>query len=116
MEIIKIIGIIVISEIVLAFLFSTIAQILYKKIGLDFTSIFKGVIERLFLMFSLYKDYPHALTFFSAIKLASRLKHEEKESKDKEAENRYNDFYLTGNLISVSVAIAYVLLIRYFLK
>jgi hypothetical protein len=77
MEIIKIIGIIVISEIVLAFLFSTIAQILYKKIGLDFTSIFKGVIERLFLMFSLYNDYPHALTFFSAIKLASRLKHEE---------------------------------------
>ena len=65
----------------------------------------------MFLMFCLINDYPHALTFFSALKLGTRLKHEEKP----EVENKYNDFYLIGNLISVMVAIGYVLLLKYFI-
>lgn len=103
---------ILVSEIVLAFMFSVISQVFYRKLGFDFRSILKGVVERMFLMFCLFNDYPHALTFFSALKLGTRLKHEEKP----EVENKYNDFYLIGNLISVMVAIGYVLLLKYFIQ
>ncbi len=99
----------VVSEIVLAFLFSAIAQIFYKKIGLDFKSIVKGLFERAFLVLALYFDYPHALTFFSAIKLATRIKHSERTG---EEENKFNDFYLFGNFLSVMVAIAYVQILK----
>lgn len=61
--------------------------------------------ERLFLTISLLNGYQQSLTFFSAVKLATRLKH--KEAKD-ENEDRFNDYYLIGNLISVLVAIGYV--------
>jgi hypothetical protein len=105
--------IIFISEIVLAFAFSAISQIFYKKLGLDFKSISKGVFERIFLVVSLYFGYAHALTFFSAVKLATRLKHNESSS---ENENNFNDFYLFGNFISVIAAIAYVELLKYFFK
>lgn len=106
-----IVSLILVSEIVLAFMFSVISQLFYKKMGFDFKSIFKGIVERMFLMFCLFNDYPHALTFFSALKLGTRLKHEE----NKASENKYNDFYLIGNLISVMIAISYVLLLKYFL-
>jgi hypothetical protein len=98
-----------ISEIVLAFMFSVIAQVFYKKIGLDFKSIVKGLFERLFLVLALYFDYPHALTFFSAVKLGTRIKHSERSGED---ENRFNDFYLFGNFLSVMVAIVYVQLLK----
>lgn len=104
--------IILVTEIILAFIFSVISQVFYKKMGLDFRSIFKGIIERMFLMFCLLNNFPHALTFFSALKLGTRLKHEEV----KETENKYNDFYLVGNLISVMISIGYVLLINYYFK
>ena len=103
--------ILLISEIVLAFAFSAISQIFYKKLGLDFKSIVKGLFERLFLVVSLYFGYPHALTFFSAVKLATRLKHTEKAESD---QNKFNDFYLFGNFVSVIAAIAYVELLKYF--
>lgn len=105
-------AIILVCIIILAFMFSVISQVFYKKMGFDFRSIFKGIIERLFLMFCLFNDYPHALTFFSALKLGTRLKHEE----NQESENKYNDFYLIGNLISAMVAVGYVLLLKYFIK
>lgn len=101
-----------VSEIVLAFLFSAISQVFYKKVGLDFKSIVKGIFERIFLVVSLYFNYPHALTFFSAVKLATRLKHTEK---SEEAQNKFNDFYLFGNFISVIVAIAYVEFLKKFI-
>ncbi len=104
--------IILVSEIMLAFMFSVISQVFYKKMGLDFRSIFKGIIERLFLLVCLFNDFPHAITFFSALKLGTRLKHEE----NPEAENKYNDFYLIGNLISVMVAVGYLLLLKHFLN
>jgi len=107
----KIVVVIFLFEIILAFLFSVISQLFYKKLGFDFRSIFKGLIERMFLVISLYSNYPHALTFFSAIKLATRLKHSEPE----EMVDKFNDFYLIGNVISVSVAMGYVFLIKYML-
>lgn len=84
------------------------------KSFLDFRSILKGVIERLFLMISLLNGYPHALTLFGALKLATRLKrNDDKDSQEKES--LYNDFYLVGNFISVIVAIMYVFLYRVYL-
>src|SRR6266567_636367 len=87
-----------ISEALIALFFAVTAQLFYKKIGFDFKSIIKGVIERLFLLISLVNNYPHALTFFSALKLATRLKHNE----TPQTENKFNDYYLIGNLISVT--------------
>jgi hypothetical protein len=101
-----------VSEIVLAFLFSVVSQVFYKKMGLDFKSILKGIFERTFLVVSLYFNYPHALTFFSAVKLATRLKHTEKEEED---QNRFNDFYLFGNFMSVITAILYVEVLKKYL-
>jgi hypothetical protein len=49
-------------------------------------------------------SFPYALTFFSALKLGTRLKHKDEDDK---SENAFNDFYLVGNLISVAVAIYY---------
>jgi hypothetical protein len=40
---VNVILILIASEIVLAFILSAIAPIFYKKIGLDFRSIFKGL-------------------------------------------------------------------------
>jgi|SRR6218665_465352 len=97
-----------VTEIIVAFLFSLIAQIYYKKLGLDIKSIMKGVIERIFLTICLLNDYPHALTFFSALKLATRLKHN-----DSTAEDKFNDYYLLGNLASVIIAVAYVWFYKY---
>lgn len=103
----------IISEALVAFFFAVTAQVFYKKIGFDFKSIIKGVIERLFLLISLVNDYPHALTFFSALKLATRLKHSETPQTE---ENKFNDYYLIGNLISVAVAIGYVYIYQNFDK
>lgn len=114
MNLLLFILIVLVSEIILAFLFAATAKIFYKKIGIDFTSILKGFLERMFLMIFLINDYSSALTFYSALKLATRLRHEEKIiAGDKESkENRFNDYYLIGNLVSVSVALGYVFLIK----
>jgi hypothetical protein len=95
---------IIVCEIVLAFLFSVIAQVYYQKTKIDFKSLFKGFAERMFLTLFLFNDLASALTFFSALKVATRLKHQE--SSEGES-NRFNDYYLVGNLLSVSVALFY---------
>jgi len=81
----------------MAFLFSLIAQSFYKKSEIDIKSIFKGFIERLFLTIFLFNGLPHALTFFSALKLAARLKHDESNAGETE---KFNSYYLIGNLVS----------------
>lgn len=93
------------SEIIIAFVFAVIAQQFYAKLGFDFKSIIKGVVERLFLFIALVNGYTQALTFFSALKLATRLKHSETEAAK---ENKFNDYYLIGNLASVAITIGYV--------
>lgn len=103
-----IIAIVLISETVLGFLFSIIAQVFYKKTTIDFKSLFKGFIERMFLMIFLFHNLAPALTFFSALKLATRLKHDEPAGQG----NRFNDYYLIGNLVSVTIALFYVYLLN----
>jgi hypothetical protein len=67
--------------------------------------------ERLFLFIALSNGYSQALTFFSALKLATRLKHNDQTTQDMEG---FNDYYLLGNLLSVAVAIAYVYIYQHF--
>ena len=93
-----------ISEVALTFLFWIITRLLTKRVGFDFRSLLKGLLERFFLFVSLTNGYAHALTFFSAIKLATRLKHDDT-GRD---QDRFNDYYLIGNMISVLAAIGYV--------
>jgi len=102
------IGILFAAEIILAFGFSAIAQVYKYKIGIDFRSVFKRLIEREFIVLTLVNGFPHALTFFSALKLATRLKRNDSD------ENHFNDYYLVGNLVSVGAAIGYVILIQKF--
>lgn len=94
----------VLTEVLIAFLFAVIAQVFYHTLGFNFKAIFKGTAERIFLFVLLVNGYTQALTFFSALKLATRLKHEE----PKADLDGFNDYYLLGNLLSVVVAIGYV--------
>jgi len=97
---------------IIAFVFAVIAQVFYKKLGFDFKAILKGLLERVFLLIALVNGYSQALTLFSALKLATRLKHEE----PTKSMDGFNDYYLLGNLLSVTVAIGYVYLYNHFDK
>lgn len=99
-----------VSEIFIAFIFAVIAQVFYEKIGFDFKSIFKGVMERTFLFISISSGYIEGLTFFSALKLATRLKHTD----DGKSMEGFNDYYLLGNLVSVAVVFFYVYLFKHY--
>jgi hypothetical protein len=69
-----------------------------KKGTISLRSLLKGWVERAFLVFALVSGYPQALTLFAALKIATRIKDDQPIS---------NDFYLLGNLVSVSLAILY---------
>lgn len=107
-----IIAAVLICEIVLGFLFSVVAQVFYQKTSIDFKSLFKGFTERMFLMIFLFHDIAPALTFFSALKLATRLKHNDTAGQS----DRFNDYYLIGNLISVTVSLVYVHLLNHVIQ
>lgn len=92
-----------ICEAVVAVMFSALARLVYKRIGLDPISIFKGMLERLFLLICLSNGYPHGLTLFGALKLGTRLKQDTQADETRP----FNDYYLIGNLLSVSIAIGY---------
>ena len=64
-------------------------------------SIFKGLIERAFLFVSLINDISQAITIFGALKIATRIKADDKIS---------NEYFLVGNLVSISVAFGYYIL------
>jgi uncharacterized membrane protein len=96
----------IVCECILALLFTLIAQQYYHRSGIiDLKSILKGIFERLFLTLFLFNGIHHALTFFSALKLATRLKHSETNA---EESGKYNDYYLLGNLTSVAISFLYV--------
>ena len=108
MNIFRLVALILCIEILLGFFFYSITPKSIKPGGkIDHPSLLKGILERFFLMVSLINNYPHALTLFSALKLATRLK---RDSEGPEKESAYNDFFLIGNLISVLIAFSYVYL------
>lgn len=67
---------------------------------LDYKDSLKGTIERIVITFALMNNIPHALIFFGAVKMGTRLK-TETNSDD------YNDFFLIGNLSSIGISILY---------
>lgn len=67
-----------------------------NKIGL--ISLVKGMVGRAFITFPLVIHLPQSLTRFAALKIATRIKDEDKVS---------NDFHLPGNLLAVTLGIAY---------
>lgn len=66
--------------------------------SLTLSSVLRGILERGFLYISLLINLPQAMAFFGALKIATRLKDDDKIS---------NDYFLVGNLISVLIVIAY---------
>lgn len=93
-----------IGEAILALLFLLTAALYDKQAKIDLKSIVKGIAERGFLCICLINDYPHALTFFSALKLGTRLKRDDANAAEGIA---FNDYYLLGNIASVTAAIFY---------
>lgn len=112
MQLIIFICILVVSEVIVSFIFSGVAQFFYQKNGINSRSIIKGLFERGFLFVVLINGFPHALTLFGALKVATRLKRDSEGKK--EEEESYNNFYLIGNFISVMVAIGYVIIYESF--
>ena len=68
------------------------------KRGLTLSSVLRGALERLFLYIILIVALPQGLAFFGALKIATRLKDDDKIS---------NDYFLVGNLTSVLMVIGY---------
>ncbi len=79
------------------------------KIKIGFTSWFKGLIERLFLVFMLLAGFEGAaIVVFGAIKLGTRLDND----KDTKVSN---DYFLIGNLLSIAAATGIYLLVKDFI-
>lgn len=112
MKILLFIMLIIPSEFLLRWFFWWITPKSIKGKFLDIRTLFKGIVERAFLVIALLNDYPHALTVFSALKLGTRLKRDDSGEKSRPDEMNFNDFYLIGNFISVIVAIGYVSLYK----
>ncbi|HBG71048.1 MAG: hypothetical protein A2W93_02910 [Bacteroidetes bacterium GWF2_43_63] len=93
------------AEFLLALLFSQWSRRLSEKSKVKGIDIFKGIFERQFLFITLINGIPHGLMVFSALKLAMRIK--KHDSSDAEAEEKYNNFFLIGNFLSVLVALGY---------
>ena len=93
----------VIGELVALPLFYLVTKLFNRNLTLS--SILRGALERLFIYLVLLINLPQGLAFFGALKIATRLKDDDKIS---------NDYFLVGNLISVLMAIGYFYLRHYF--
>lgn len=65
--------------------------------------IFKGILERLFLIIGLLTGYPHVIIAFGALKIGTRFQKNNKVS---------NDYFLIGNFISLLIAILFTVLVK----
>lgn len=74
------------------------------KRDLTRSSVLRGALERAFIFIVLLVDLPQGLAFFGALKIATRLKDDDKIS---------NDYFLVGNLVSVLIVIGYYLTSQY---
>ncbi|MBK6264322.1 hypothetical protein JKA74_04680 [Marivirga sp. S37H4] len=96
-----VIGVIILMELLSILFFWMLAK--YNSGNISLNSILKGIMERFFVTFALCLGYPQALTLFAALKIATRIKDDSSIS---------NDYYLIGNLISISFALFYTELIK----
>ncbi|MDZ7806969.1 MAG: hypothetical protein U5K71_07625 [Gracilimonas sp.] len=65
--------------------------------------VFKGILERLFLIIGMISGYPQVLIAFGALKIGTRFQKNNKVS---------NDYFLIGNFISLIFAIVFVLVAK----
>lgn len=106
--------IVILAEVILSFTFWWITPKSVNNKKIDIKSMIKGILERIFLTYSLYSGFPHVLTLFGALKLGTRLKRADKEDTEEniKKEIAYNDYYLMGNFISVALSIFYYTLFK----
>jgi hypothetical protein len=106
MTAIKILSVIVLGELLIHILFFFVSKIFGKdkKDKINGISIFKGVLERVFIVSSFHFNMTSALTLLGALKIATRIK----DTEDKVS----NDFFLVGNLISVLFGIGYYVILN----
>lgn len=72
-------------------------------------AVVKGILERLTLFIGLLHGFPQIIIAFGALKLGTRL-HEEKGSEIS------NTYFLTGNLISILMAMIYAIVTKELLR
>ena len=96
------IAIYVVGELGALLMFFLITK-MFKR-NLTLSSVLRGALERAFLFIILLVDLPQGLAFFGALKIATRLKDDDKIS---------NDYFLVGNLVSVLIVIGYYLTSQY---
>jgi hypothetical protein len=106
MIVLKILGVIVSGELLIHILFFSLSKFFGKdkKDKINGISIFKGVLERIFIVVSFHFNMTSALTLLGALKIATRIK----DTEDKIS----NDFFLVGNLISVLFGISYYVILK----
>lgn len=106
MTILKILTIVIVGEVIIHILFFFLSRIFGKdkKDKINGISIFKGVLERTFIVASFHFNMTSALTLLGALKIATRIK----DTEDKVS----NDFFLVGNLISVLFGIGYYVILK----
>ena len=75
-----------------------------KSPTLNLKDVLKGILERIVLIAGLMAGYPHVITAFGALKIGTRIKQDENKVS--------NDYFLTGNLISILSAIIVVVLLN----
>lgn len=68
-------------------------------------AVAQGVLERLTLLIGLLHDFPHVLIAFGAFKIGTRLR----EDLNSHISNNY---FLTGNLISIMLAMIYAIITK----
>lgn len=69
-------------------------------------SIFKGILERLFLIVGLITGYPHVIIAFGALKIGTRFQKNSRIS---------NDYFLIGNFISLLAALLFIVIAKRFI-
>jgi hypothetical protein len=106
MEILYLVIVLVVGEILIHLIFLVLSNALGKEKRDKITglSIFKGLLERTFVVVTLNFDMVSALTLLGALKIATRIK----DTEDKIS----NDFFLIGNLTSVLFAVGYFVIAR----
>src|SRR5882672_8970163 len=104
--ILQAVGFLIAGEIIIHFLFFMISRMIGKsnKDKINAVSILKGILERIFVVVSLWFAMTQSLTLLGALKIATRIK----DNEDKVS----NDFFLIGNLISVLFGIGYYVLLN----
>jgi len=96
---------IVLGEAFILLLFYLISRFIGKtnRDKITRASILKGFVERAFVLTILWFNLASALTLLGALKIATRIKDEDKVS---------NDFFLLGNLISVLFGVLYFVILK----